>query len=83
MRSPESEPKYRVQEDGLTQAFEFVAVTVLFTLLGAWLDSRLGTAPLLVIVFAVLALVGSGVKMYYRYRAQIEAEEEGKPWARR
>lgn len=82
MRSTESEPKYRYSENGFTMAVEFVVVQLLFTLAGVWLDGRLGTSPALTIVLTLIGLVGNGARAFYQYRAQVEAAEEGKPWAR-
>jgi F0F1-type ATP synthase assembly protein I len=69
--------------DALAQAFEFAVTTILFALFGLWLDSRLGTGPLWVVVLSVLGITGVCVKTIYRYKAKIEKEEEGKPWTRR
>lgn len=69
--------------DGLTLAFEIVLVPLFFGLFGWWLDSLLGSGPLLVIVFAGFGLVGVVVKAYYSYKVKMDIEEEGKPWTRR
>ena len=66
--------------NAFTQAFEFVFTTVIFVLLGLFLDSRFGTRPLFMIVLGLFAVVGIGVKAYYQYREQIAREREGKPW---
>ena len=66
--------------DGLTQALTLVVGPVLFGLFGAFLDSRLDTAPLFLLVFGLLAAC---VTAYYEYRGRIARHDEGKPWARR
>jgi F0F1-type ATP synthase assembly protein I len=66
----------------LGQAVEFVGAPVIFFLVGHWLDRRVGTAPVLAILLFVLALVGVSVSAYYRYKAAMDREEEGKPWKR-
>jgi F0F1-type ATP synthase assembly protein I len=66
--------------NALAQAVEFVATPVIFLLVGLWLDHRFGTAPVLMLVFFALALVGVSVSAYYRYKAAMDREEEGKPW---
>ena len=68
--------------NALGQAVEFAGVPVIFFLVGLWLDHRLGTAPAFAVTLFVLALVGVSVSAYYRYKAAMEQEEEGKPWKR-
>jgi F0F1-type ATP synthase assembly protein I len=68
--------------NALAQAVEFVATPVLFLLAGLWLDGRVGTKPVFMLAFFLLALVGVSVSAYYRYVAAMEKEEEGKPWKR-
>ena len=68
--------------DTLTLAFELALVPVIFAGIGHVLDRWLGTEPLLLIVWIVLAVVGLGAKMYYRYTAQMQAHEAEGPWAR-
>ena len=53
---------------------------LLFVLLGLWIDGRVGTRPLFTVVLGLLAVIGLGVRAYYTYKAQIERDEEGKPW---
>jgi F0F1-type ATP synthase assembly protein I len=61
---------------------ELVIPTVVFTLLGLWADSSLGTAPLFLIVGFLFGAAGTFASQYYRYRAHSEALDEGKPWSR-
>lgn len=68
-------------DNGFTQAIELVAASVLVGLIGAWLDRRLGTRPVLTLGFGALALAGAVVKVYFGYVHQMEAEEADKPWA--
>jgi F0F1-type ATP synthase assembly protein I len=68
--------------DALARAFEIAAIPVLFALFGRWLDSRFGTSPWLMLTCVLLAVVGLGARSYYGYKAQMEREEEGKPWKR-
>jgi hypothetical protein len=68
--------------NALAQAVEFVATPVIFFLAGLWLDHRVGTPHVFSLTFFVLALVGVSVSAYYRYKAAMDAEEEGKPWKR-
>jgi F0F1-type ATP synthase assembly protein I len=68
--------------EGLAHGLELVIPTVLFTLLGLWLDSALGTKPLFLIVGFVFGVVGTFASQYYKYRARSEALDAGQPWAR-
>lgn len=74
-------PWTRGLDSGFTQAIELVAATVIVGLIGAWLDSRFGTRPVLTLVFGALALAGAVVKVYFGYVNQMEAEEADKPWS--
>jgi F0F1-type ATP synthase assembly protein I len=56
------------------------ATFVLFVLLGLFIDDRVGTRPLFTVAFGLLAVIGLGARAYYTYKAQIERDEEGKPW---
>jgi F0F1-type ATP synthase assembly protein I len=67
---------------GFNRAFEVAGVTAVFLLVGLFLDSRLGTKPILTVVFVLLAWVGLAVRLYYGYQADMAREEEGKPWMR-
>jgi Putative F0F1-ATPase subunit Ca2+/Mg2+ transporter len=69
--------------EALSQAFEFAVTPILFALFGLWLDSRLGSGHLWVVVLSVLGITGVCIKTIYRYKAKVEREEEGKPWTRR
>jgi F0F1-type ATP synthase assembly protein I len=66
--------------NALSNAFEMVATTVIFVLLGLWIDGRTGTRPLFTVVLGLLAVIGLGARAFYTYREQIAREEEGKPW---
>jgi F0F1-type ATP synthase assembly protein I len=75
-----SNDKYR--GEAFTTGLELVVPTVVFTLLGLWADSSLGTAPLFLVVGFLLGAGGTFASQYYRYRARSEALDEGKPWSR-
>jgi len=66
--------------NAFSHAFEMAAVTVLFVLFGLWIDGRFGTRPLFTVVLGLLAVIGLAARAYYTYLAQVEREEEGKPW---
>jgi F0F1-type ATP synthase assembly protein I len=69
--------------DGLTQALTLVVGPVFFGLFGAFLDSKLGTSPVLLLVFGLFGVLASGVTAFYEYRGRMELHDEGKPWTRR
>jgi len=79
----------RIQKATMTYAtawsrgFELAGVTAVFVLIGLGLDNLFGTRPICTVVLGVLAMIGLGVRAYYSYRAQMDAEEEGKPWTQR
>jgi len=62
-------------------SFELAFAPVILALLGLWLDRTLDTTPLFVVSFAVLGVLGVGVKIYYQYRHQMEALRESAPWS--
>jgi positive regulator of sigma E activity len=68
--------------NALAQAVEFAGTPLIFFLVGLWLDHRLGTGRIFELVLFLAALVGVSVSAYYRYKAAMEQEEEGKPWKR-
>ena len=68
--------------NALAQAVEFAGTPLIFFLVGLWLDHRLGTGHVFSIVLFLVALTGVSVSAYYRYKAAMDAEAEGKPWKR-
>lgn len=50
---------------------EIAGTTLVCFLLGWFVDGRLGTTPLFMIVLVVVALVAQFVKLYYVYNAQM------------
>ncbi|HEX5095689.1 MAG TPA: AtpZ/AtpI family protein [Acidimicrobiia bacterium] len=69
-------------DGGVTRGIEMVVTPVLFALLGFWLDGVFGTRPILTVVFFTLALAGAVASVYYRYRAEMDEHEKGKPWTK-
>ena len=68
--------------DSLSRAIELVVTPLIFGLVGLLLDHVLGITPLLTIVFALFAIAGLSVKMYFAYDQQMKAHEASAPWAR-
>lgn len=52
--------------------YEMVLSGVLFALAGVWIDRRLGTTPLFIIVLSILGFTGAVLNIYYRYKREIE-----------
>ena len=69
-------------DDALSHGMAMVAVPAVFGTLGWFLDSRIGTGPLFLLLFALFGVAASFASAYYRYSARIARESEGKPWAR-
>jgi F0F1-type ATP synthase assembly protein I len=59
-------------EDALGIAIEFAVITSLFFVVGWLIDRWLGTLPLFMIVFTVLAAVGLFAKSKYRYDLKMD-----------
>jgi F0F1-type ATP synthase assembly protein I len=58
-------------EDALGIAIEFAVIMALFFGIGWLLDNWLGTVPLFMIVFTLLAAVGLFAKSKYRYELKM------------
>lgn len=62
---------------------EIAGTTLIFFVLGWFIDRRMETTPLFMIVFVVVALVAQFVKLYYVYNAQMsQLEAERRETAR-
>ncbi|MEZ5228252.1 MAG: AtpZ/AtpI family protein [Acidimicrobiales bacterium] len=60
-------------------SLELVLSAVLFGLIGLWLDNKLGTTPIFLLVFTFLGFAGAAISVYYRYRhdiARLEAQRD-------
>ncbi len=75
--------KRRHLGEGVASGMELVLPPLIFLLLGLWIDDATGLRPLFTILLFALGAAGTFCSAYYRYRARSEAEDEGKPWARR
>jgi F0F1-type ATP synthase assembly protein I len=68
-------------EDALGIAIEFALITAVFFGVGWLIDNWVGTVPVFMIVFTVLAAVGLFTKSKYRYDAKmdrLDAERRGR-----
>jgi len=62
---------------------EIAGTTLIFFVLGWFLDRRLETTPLFMILLVVVAVVAQFVKLYYVYNAQMsQLEAERRETAR-
>jgi F0F1-type ATP synthase assembly protein I len=62
---------------------EVAGTALVFFVLGWFVDRRMETTPLFMIVFVVVALVAQFVKLYYVYNAQMsQLEAERRETAR-
>jgi F0F1-type ATP synthase assembly protein I len=68
--------------DALARAFELAVTPVLFGWVGHVVDGWAGTAPLFMAVLGVFAILGTLVKMWFRYVEDMKAQEAGTPWHR-
>jgi F0F1-type ATP synthase assembly protein I len=69
--------------NALGLAVELVGTPMLFGLLGWFIDNRLGTSPLFVVVLGLFGVIGMAVKTYYEYVAKMKQHEASGPWASR
>lgn len=58
---------------------QFAVSIILFVFAGQWLDRRLGTGPLFLIVGAFVGAAGSFYSMYRKLMASQRRDRQGKP----
>ncbi len=68
--------------DALSHAIAMVLFLVLAGLFGAWLDSILGTGPILLVLCGAIGAIGAFASAYYRYEARMADHDADKPWTR-
>ena len=66
----------RGTDDRLGKSIDVALVTLVFLGVGYVLDRWLGTKPIFMIAFVVLALVGEFVRFWYDYDARMKVLEE-------
>ena len=59
---------------------EFIGSLLFFGGAGWLIDQWLNTTPWFTIVFGVFGFVGVFLRTYYRYIAEMDGMEAGKPW---
>jgi len=70
-------------DSAVEQSIALVITPLLFGLLGAFIDSRLGTRPAFMLALVTLGAVGAFLSAYYRYRERMAHDDQGKPWTYR
>jgi F0F1-type ATP synthase assembly protein I len=68
--------------NGFARAFELAVTPALFGFLGHLVDLVLGTSPVFLIIFALLCIIGMGIRMYYGYDRAMREEEAQATWGR-
>ena len=69
--------------DGMSRAFELVATPMVFGAIGYGIDRLVGTTPVLTIVLAAFGVIGTFVRAWYGYDAEMRAIESRGRWVRR
>jgi F0F1-type ATP synthase assembly protein I len=82
MTSDDKRDLYRGADDGYTRAMELALTPVVAGGLGYLIDRAIGTLPLLTIVFLMVAVVATFLKMYYTYDTTMKAHDAESPWGR-
>jgi hypothetical protein len=62
--------------ESLSRAFELALTPAIFGWLGWWLDGRLGTRPLFLLVLFGLTVVWLAYKNFSRFGADLRAQQE-------
>lgn len=61
--------------DGMSRAFELVVTPALFAGIGFLADRALGTGPWLLVAFAAFGVVGTFLRAWYGYDAEMRTHE--------
>lgn len=69
--------------DGMSRAFELVATPALFGLAGFGIDHVTGTTPVFVVALGLFGVVGTFVRLWYGYDAEMRSHEASSRWAPR
>jgi len=72
----------RQEDDGWTRAMELALTPIVAGGIGYVCDRILGTVPVITIVFFVLAVIGTFIKMFYAYDTKMKEHEAESPWGR-
>ena len=66
--------------DGMSRAFELVATPLVFGGIGLLVDRVAGTSPVFVVVLGLFGVVGTFVRFWYGYDAEMRAHESDARW---
>jgi F0F1-type ATP synthase assembly protein I len=69
--------------DGMSRAFELVATPLVFGGIGFLIDRIAGTSPVFVVVLGLFGVVGTFVRFWYGYDAEMREHESKARWASR
>jgi F0F1-type ATP synthase assembly protein I len=75
-QQPSEPTPFSRQVSDSSGSYELVLSGVVLGLGGYFLDQRVGTTPLFMLVFTFVGLFGSAVSIYYRYRHRIETLQQ-------
>jgi len=56
--------------------YELAFSGVIFSLIGLWIDRRLGTVPWFTVTLAALGFFGAVANIYYRYMRDMDRHDE-------
>jgi F0F1-type ATP synthase assembly protein I len=73
---------FQQEDDAWSRAIELALTPVVAAGIGYVIDRVVGTVPIFTIVFLVLAVIGTFVKMYYAYDTKMKAHDAESPWGR-
>lgn len=82
MTSDDPRNIFRQEDDGWSRAIELALTPVVAGGIGYLVDRVLGTVPVITVVFFLLAVVATFVKMYYAYDTQMKSHDAESPWGR-
>lgn len=73
---------FQQEDDAWSRAIELALTPVVAGGIGYLLDRLIGTVPVFTIIFLVVAVAGTFVKMYYAYDTKMKAHDAQSPWGR-
>ena len=69
--------------DGMSRAFELVATPMVFGGIGYLVDRLAGTMPVFTVLLGAFGIVGTFVRAWYGYDAEMRRVEQSGRWNRR
>lgn len=68
--------------DGMSRAFELVATPLVFGGVGYLIDLVAGTAPVFVVALGLFGVIGTFLRMWFGYDAEMRSIEASGAWVR-